>query len=215
MATTMKRPGVLTALCVLTIVLAALGILGGLSGIAGLALHRQLQATVVDLQPDAETAKVQAEIAEETAELMSKHVVRNWIITIARLTMSIGLLLGGIWSLRLQARGRRTLLVLFGVGIVLEVAQIWPLLENREITAKTFDRLMQAQMQKAPQPKAPPGFNASMKVMGQVVATMQLVVMVALLVAKCGFYAFGLWYLTRPNRAALFARQTPNDPQWA
>ena len=215
MATTMPRPGGLTALCIISIVLGALGLFAGLSRCVALAFPRQLQAAVANLQPDEEAAQLQQEIADETNELMRQHVVRNWVLAVGRLAMVVGLLLGGIWSLGLKRRGRTTLLVVFAVGIVLEIAQIWPMLEDREITAKTLQRTMQAQMEKQPRPKTPPGFDASMKVMGQVVATVQLVVMAALLLGKCGFYAFGLWYLTRPARAALFVPQTPIDPQWA
>ena len=213
--TSTQRPGGLTALCVLTIVLGSLGLLMGLSAIGSLLFQGQMQNAIAQLQPDAEAAKVQQEIAEETNALMRQHLVRNWIFAVVRLNVAMALLLGGIWSLGLKRIGRATLLVVFAIGILFEIAQIWPLLEDRQLTAQTFDRMMQAQMHKQQQPNTPQGFDAPMKMIGQVVAAMQMVMMVVLLLAKCGFYTFGLWYLTRPATAGRFVRPKSVDPQWA
>ncbi|HEV3340625.1 MAG TPA: hypothetical protein VG125_09715 [Pirellulales bacterium] len=212
-STSVSRPGGVTALCVLTIVLGSLGLLTGLATIGTLVFGAQMQSAVAGLQPDAEAARVQREIAEEADEMMRQHLVRNWILVVVRLNVAMGLLLGGIWSLHLKPIGRTTLLAVFGLGIVLEVFQLWPTWEARDVSARTFERIMQTQQQQLN--KAPPGFDATMKIMGQVMATVQLVMAVAMFLAKSGFYGFGLWYLTRPRVASLFLRTQPVDPQWA
>lgn len=208
-----QRPGGLTALCVLSIVLGSMGFLSGLVGLVGMLFQNQMQSAVAGLQPDADMARIQQEVNEQTNELMRQHAVRNWILLLVRLNVAIGLLLGGIWSLGLKPIGRMTLLVAFGVGIVLEAFQLWPQWENRNLAAQTMDRMVQAQ--KEQNAKAPPGFDDTMKMMGQVAAAMTIVVALGMFLAKSGFYAFGLWYLTRPHIAGLFVRQKPVDPQWA
>jgi hypothetical protein len=212
-STSVSRPGGVTALGVLTIVLGVLGVLGALMAIFGLLFQRQMQSALAGLQPDAEAARVQGEIAEEAEEMMRQHLVRNWVLTVVRLNVATALLLGGIWSLRLKPIGRLTLLAAFGVGIPFEAFQLWPAWEAREVSAQTFDRTMQAQQQG--KPNAPPGLDAAMKMVGQVIGTMQLVVAAGMFLAKSGFYGFGLWYLTRPRVAGLFVRPKPVDPQWA
>jgi hypothetical protein len=208
-----QRPGGITALCVLTIVLGSIGVLTGLTGIANIVFQRRVQGAIASLQPDEEMARAQQEMADEAEQFSQQHVVRNWIFEILRLAIAMSLLVGGIWSLGLKPLGRRTLLAVFAVGVVFEVAQIWPLLDARELTARGMDRMIQAQAQK--QGNAPPGSDAFLKMLVQVMVTVQLFVMIALLLAKCSFYGFGLWYLNRPHVAALFIRPTNPDPQWA
>jgi hypothetical protein len=207
------RPGGITALCVLTIVLGSLGLLTGLAAIATFVFGRQMQTAIAGLQPDAEAARVQREIAEEADETMRQHWVRNWLLALIRLTVAAALLVGGIWSLRLKPIGRTALLAAFGVGILFEILQLWPAWEARGESARMFERIMEAQQQQ--QNKAPPGFHAMMKMLGQAMPTIQFVGAVAMFLAKCGFYGFGLWYLTRPRVASLFVRLKPADPQWA
>ncbi|HWB08169.1 MAG TPA: hypothetical protein VG826_02905 [Pirellulales bacterium] len=212
-STSASRPGGVTALCVLTIVLGVLGILTGLLAIGGLLFQGQMQSAIAGLQPDAEVARVQREAAEQAEEMMQRHLVRNWIFVIVRLNVATAFLLGGIWSLGLKPAGRVTLLAAFGVGIFFELFQLWPTWEARELSAQMFERMAQAQQRGQANP--PPGFDATMKMMGQVIATMQFAVTVGIFLAKSSFYGFGLWYLTRPRVATLFVRPKPADPQWA
>jgi hypothetical protein len=53
-----------------------------------------------------------------------------------------------------------------------------------------------------------------MRIMVKAVAAMQVAMMAAMVLAKSGFYGFGLWYLTRPRIAALFVPPPPPDSEF-
>jgi hypothetical protein len=206
-STSASRPGGITALGVLTIVLGVFGLLNAFVAIVGLLFQGQMQSALANLQPDAEAARVQREVAEQAEQIAAQHPVRNWILVLSRLNVATALLLGGIWSLRLKPIGRITLLAAFGVGIVLEVFQLWPAWEARDLSAQIFEQMGQA--------NGPPGGQAFMEMMAQAMGVLQVAMIVAMFVAKSAFYGFGLWYLTRPHVAGLFVRPKTSDPQWA
>jgi hypothetical protein len=210
--TSASRPGGITALGVLTIVLGVFGLLNVFLAILMLLFQGQMQSALANLQPDAEAARAQREVAEQAEQVAAQHPVRNWVLAFIRLNVAVAFLLGGIWTLRLKPIGRVTLLAAFGVGILLEAFQLWPAWEARELSAQMFERMGQAEQGKA---NGPPGAQAFMEMMGQAVSVLQVAIIVAMFVAKSAFYGFGLWYLTSPRIASLFVRPKLPDPQWA
>ncbi|HVX11793.1 MAG TPA: hypothetical protein VHC22_11480 [Pirellulales bacterium] len=207
------RPGGLTALCILVIVLGALGILTGLMGILGAVFQDKMQATVAQLQPagDKQAARIQEQINQETRDFQAKHVIRNGILLAVRLLIAGCLLTGGIFSLRLHPFGRKTLLAAFAAGIVFEIVMVWPTVEAIPLTQRAMQLSMEAQQQG---PNAA-DMKAMLRVMGKAITALQIALIAAMLLVKCGLYAFGLRYLTRPRIASLFVRQATADPQWA
>lgn len=216
-AAAFHRPGGLTAICILAIVLGALGALLGLAALAAPALQGPMQNVVAQWQPqeDEEAARAQQQIAEETREFAQRHIVRNTLFAVGRLVVATSLLVGGVLSLRLGPRGRKALLVAFAAGIVFELAQLWPNLEAIPLTQRAFQLGMEAQHRQMPNGPQAGDMQALGRIMGKAIAAMQVAMIAGMLLAKCGFYAFGLWYLTRPHTALLFIRRAPVDPQWA
>jgi hypothetical protein len=206
------RPGGLTALCILAIVLGALGIMTGLTGLAAAALSDPLQKLAAGLQPeqDKEGARLQQQVADESREFAGRHFVRNLLFSLARLVVASCLLLGGILALRLKTPGRKALLVAFAAGILFELSQIWPMIEVFGFT----ERIMEMQQQMAG--NAPNGGDAAgtMRVMAKMIAAMQVAMMGGMLLTKITCYAFGLWYLTRPHVAALYVRPALPEGEW-
>lgn len=213
-----QKPGGLTALCILAIVLGAFGILSGLGGIAAAALQGPMQNMVAHLQPqqDKEAARVQQQIADETREFSQQHIVRNTLFSLARLFVASCLLAGGILTLRLRPQGRRILLVAFSVGIVFELAQIWPMVTDIPFTQRMTRLSLQVhQKQMTGQGQNADDSAAFARVLLKAMAALQVAMMSGMLLAKGGFYGFGLWYLTRPRIAALFVPVTPTESVWA
>jgi hypothetical protein len=212
-----QRPGGLTALCILAIVLGAFGVLSGLGGIAAAALQGPMQNMVAQLQPQQgkEAARVQQQIADESREFAQRHIVRNTLFSLARLFVASCLLAGGILTLRLHPQGRKILIVAFSAGIVFELAQIWPMVEVIPFTQRTMQLTMEAQQKGMPgKGQNAEDAAAMMRIMVKAIAAMQVVMMAAMLLAKSGFYAFGLWYLTRPRISTLFISSTPTDSEF-
>lgn len=209
--TPVTRPGGLTALCILAIVLGALGVLIGLFGIAAAALQGPLQDLVAQMQPDGdeETAQLQQEIGDESREFAERHLIRNIVFAIARLFVAGGLFVGGILAFRLRKPGRKVLLLAFAAGIVFELCQIWPLIDAAQFT----ERIMNAQ-QLGGGPNADDDAQAMMRIMMKVIAAMQIVMMAAMALIKTAFYGFGWWYLSRPHIAALYIRPAIPDGEW-
>lgn len=205
------RPSVLTALCIITIVLGSLGILIGLGGIAVTALQGPLQEMVSQMQPkgDEEAERLQQQVTKDSREFAERHMVRNIVLAIARLFVAGGLFAGGILAFRLHVAGRKVLLVAFVGGIVFELCQIWPMVEAARFTG----HLMDAQQQIGGH-NADGDANAQMRVMMKAAAAMQIAMMAAMVLIKTTFYAFGWWYLTRPHLAALYVRPASPDGEW-
>ena len=216
-AQTSQRPGGLTAICILAIVLGAFGALFGVGGLMAVAFQGPMQEAMSKLQPqeNEEVARAQRQIAEEAQEFAQRHVVRNALFAVARLLVASCLLAGGILSLRLHPYGRKVLLAAFAAGIVFEIAQIWPNLEAIPVTQRAVQLSLQAQQKQMAKGAKAGDMEAMGRVMGKAMAAMQIVMIAGMVLAKAGFYAFGLWYLTRPHTAALFVRPTNPDPQWA
>jgi hypothetical protein len=212
------RPGGLTALCILAIVLGALGVLSTLGAIAAAAYQSPLQEAIARFQAkkNEEAARLQQQLDDETREFTQRHPVRNILFAVAELLVASGLLAGGILTLRLSSYGRMLLMIAFGAAIVLELAQLWPAMEAIPFTQRTIQLSMEAQ-QKEMNAQGPNADDAAamMRVMAKAIAALQVLVFAGKVLLKIGFYAFGLWYLTRPRVAGLFVRQKPVDPQWA
>lgn len=208
------RPGGLSALCILAMVLGALGILTGLAGIAAAALQGPLQDLAAQMQPagDENAAELQQQIAEESREFAQRHAIRNIVFSMAKLLVASSLLLGGIFAFRLRIPGRKLLLFGFAAGIAFELCQIWPMIEVAQFTG----RIMEAQQQVVIGQNADDAMG-TMRIMMKVMAAMQLAMLAAMVLVKTVFYGFGLWYLTRPHVAALYVRpiaaEGPTSPE--
>ncbi|HET6884110.1 MAG TPA: hypothetical protein VFI31_28405 [Pirellulales bacterium] len=208
------RPGGLTALCILAIVLGALGVLMAVVTVAGTFLQDPMQRALSKWQEngDEEATRAQQQLNDETRAFAEAHKVRNIVFSILKLLVAGGLLTGGILTLRLRPHGRKILLIALASAIVFEIAQIWPAVEAIPFTQRAMELSMEVQ-QKQVQGKGQNADDAAamMRVMAKAITAMQLMVIAGMFLAKTGFYAFGLWYLTRPHVAALFVRTAVAD----
>lgn len=210
-STPVARPGGLTAVCILAIVLGALGLLTGLSAIVISAVQGPLQNLVNQMQPDGddEAAQLQRQMSDESRQFAERHFVRNIVLAVVRLVVAGGLLAGGVLAFRLRPVGRKVLLFAFVAGIGFELCQIWPMIEAAQLTQK----IMGAQQFRGLE-DGNENAQAQMRVMMKAIAAMQVAMLAAMVLTKMSFYGFGWWYVTRPRIASLFVRPAAVEGEW-
>jgi hypothetical protein len=125
------------------------------------------------------------------------------------LALSTVMISGAILALLLNPAGRSLLLTsLVAALLFVPVQSIFGglmLQKTGPIMQKSMERM--AKQAAPPGARQPPGFNEMMGAFGRVMVVMQWVMLVGLALVKCIFYLFGVWYLTRPAVAELFARR--------
>lgn len=206
-----QRTGGLTALCVLALVAGALGLLSGFSGVLNLLAGEKLQRAMLQVQPVANPGmqEAQQELQEELAAVMMRYRAYHWIQAACQLALSTLLISGAILALLLKPAGRSLLLTSLIAALLFVPMQSTlgglMLQKTGPIMEKSMERMAK---QAAPAgARQPPGFNEMMGAFGRVIVVMQWIMLVGLALVKCIFYLFGVWYLTRPAVAELFARR--------
>jgi hypothetical protein len=203
------RPGSLTTVCVICIVLGALGLINSLAGSLGLIGGRQFQAAF--RMPAGAGVSDDMKDAQKTFEDKIYGVLTKywWPIvasTLVRFAVAVLLLVGGIRSLGLHESGRKTLLTACIIALPLElgyaILQTFMQLENMTAMnsfAESFGKSLPQKQNNANVGKTMQYiFRASM------IASIAFATLIAL--AKIAFYAFSITYLQRDRVRALFQR---------
>lgn len=207
-----KKPGWLTAFCIIAIVLGSLGVIVGLFGTVSSAFGEGLQRGVNNMQQQPPGAQGEAvkEMQEKTIALSRKWKLVTTAMAVLNLIVSGTLLFGGITALQLKPSGRSILFAAFVLCAVYEVVQAVPTYliqrETLTLTEETFDKAFTAERQKQG------GRNAAQA--KQVQQTVQATMKAALYAAMCFGFAFvlvevvlyvaGALYLRRPQIVALY-----------
>jgi hypothetical protein len=208
------RPGWLTALCVLAIVLGALGLMNSLMGTAGLLAGQHLQKAI-RAQPSPgmsqEMQDAQNKMQDEMYAVQRKYWWPIAIALLLRTGVALLLLLGGIRALGMSEGGRQLLLVAFGVALPFElvhaILQTIIMLEN--MTAMHgFAEALSNEMPK----DGPPQLENFIETVMQGTLIASLVFMYLWTLLKCGLYLWGLLYLRRDRIKALFQRSPNPQP---
>ena len=202
------RPGLLTALCVLCIVLGTLGLMNSLFGtigaLAGPKLQQMIQPKSSPSMPQ-EMQKVQQEFQDEVIRIQGKYYWESVVALLFRFAAALLLLIGGLRTLGFAEPGRKVLLVACAVALAFELAHaILQSMVQMEMMS-SVNSLVEGLLNNMPQNKdMPAGFKGTMSsiVRGSIIA--QLVIMYLLVLAKAGLYLFGLIYLQKPHIKALF-----------
>jgi hypothetical protein len=206
-----QRTGGLTALCVLALVAGALGLLSGLSGVLNLLAGEKLQRAILQVQPAANPGMQDAQkvMQEELAAVMMRYRTFHWVQAACQLLLSTMMISGAILALLLKPAGRSLLLTSLIVALLFVPVQSTlgglMLQKSGPIMEKSMERM--AKQAAPPGARQPPGLNEMMGALGRVMVIMQWIMLVGLALVKCIFYLFGVWYLTRPAVAELFARR--------
>jgi hypothetical protein len=210
-----RRPGWLTTLCVLCIVLGALGLFNSLFGAFGLVVGRQFQQMVMKSQSQApgippEMQEAQEKMQTEIYAIQEKYL---WMLAgglVFRFVASALLLIGGIGALGLKPWGRQVLIAGCAVAapfVLLDaILQSLISMENMTVMNGYMERMIQAS----------PGTGAPEKIEGFIrgvfgfIKFASIAVLSLLALAKIALYIFGLIYLQKPHIKALFHAANPS-----
>jgi hypothetical protein len=212
------RPGLLTTLCVLCIVLGALGLMNSALGTAGAIGGSRLQAAIqpktsAGLPPGMKQA--QDDFQDDLNAVQRKYFWATVPALAFRFLAGLLLLIGGIRSLALSESGRKLLLVACAVALVFElghaILQSVVSLEMMTAVNSYVEKLTSSMNQ---QNNAPPGFQKMMQTIVHGSILGGIIVSYLISLGKIALYVFGLIYLrTNPIRG-LFGRSSliPTQP---
>jgi hypothetical protein len=205
-----QRPGGLTAICVIAIVLGALGLCGSLLTLGILAMQKPLENAFKMQQkvPSGipESFKAQMEMQNETQNKMQEATQkvnqRYWGVHVGlgllNLAFAGSLLAGGIMALKLNPKARAFLVVVFAAAIVFEIVRTIVIVFVQLNTVAVLSAI----------PNSGAGPAVTMMTFAKVAAIGGMVFWAGFGLAKIVFYGIGAAYLRRPNIRALFQETT-------
>lgn len=211
-----RRPGGLTAICVIALVVGILSVLTGLSQFASLLFGQKLQAAIMRVQPgnNPELQKTRQEIQVKTEFIARKYAPYQWLSAATQSILAWMMIVGAALTLCLKTAGRKLLLIAFAASVVFEPAKA---VLTGAAMRETAPVMMQS-MQQAAKSSALPGspqaddVNQMMGGLSQLIVVMQWVMLIGLMLLWCVFYLVGVWYLTKPAVKALFTPDVRSDP---
>jgi hypothetical protein len=207
------RPGGLTAVCIIAIVLGGLGFLtGSLTLVTQAASNQvqQLQAQWGAVGATPQVRDVQAEMNAKSVAIMNRFRLVNVILGLLLLVVAAALVIGGTRTLRLNEKGRKILRAACAMAIAFEIARTVPAvlmqLENMALMEDYLPRVMEASV---------PGGQSQQvvefaKMMTRFSLIMGWVILFGWLFMKLAFYGSSFYYLGRPKTKALFAVEKPS-----
>ena len=207
-----KRPGGLTAVCVIAIVLGGLGLCGSVLGLGSLAFQDKIEKFSMQQQtpagmPDG-ILKNQMEMQKKMQQKMMEvtHRYRGITLgtTLLNLLFATSLLVGGIMTMKLNPTGRTFLVTVFLAVIVFEIVRL---------VITVFMQLdMAAAMTAAFQGGAGANQGAALLATSMKVGTfIGMGIGLVMALGKIVFYGIGASYLGRQKIRQLFGRTTADQ----
>ncbi len=198
-----RRPGGLTAICVIAIILGVLGLLSSLWGLASLAIGPSLQKAmqVPPQGPGRDRAmELQRTMQQKIQAVADRYRWPTAVFALLNVGLAGCMLAGGIMGLKRNAKARTLLTAVFAVAILFVISRgIVEAFAQWEIAAIMSD-LLPRMMEQAGPPNAPNVPNAA--AMGSAFAKIGIVLGLAYavvsIVVKLTYYAVGWFYLRRP-----------------
>lgn len=209
------RPGWLTTICVLCIVLGALGLFNSVFGAVGVIVGPIIQKA---FQPKAgngmsdDMQKVQEEFQTEINAIQAKYFWETVPALGFRFIVSLLLLIGGIRALSLVAAGRKLLLAACSIAIVFEllfsILQSIMYLDTMTLVNEYVIKLTAA----LPQNVNDGGVGRFLPTLARVSMIGSMAAYYLISLAKVCLYIFGVIYLRRPRIMALFSANQSLPP---
>jgi hypothetical protein len=215
------RPGWLTAVAVIGIVLGAIGILAAIVGVVGQIFAEQMQQWTMQWVRSMSSMgsagqAVPADVLQMQEELQRLiiDIQRRWrgvliSLLVVNLVLSVLLVTSGVATLRLVAWGRALLIVAFAGTIVYEAAQLVPTLmiqhETTLLTQQYMSKVLAASQSQTG--GIPPGMNTTMAAFSQATFAISFVMAAGWALVKIALYGAAIYYLRTPLIRSLFANQ--------
>jgi hypothetical protein len=218
------RPGWLTAIAVISIVLGALGMLSVVVGVLGQLFSAQAQQWVQQwmqgmakigpagggMPPEA--LKMQQELPTLMIDMQARWRIVMLVLLAINFVLSALLLTSGIGTLKLARWGRTLLLASLAGTILFEIVQVIPGLviqyDTMQITQEFMSKMISASQRKtggnAPPGMNPMGFTAAIT---NATFAISLVMACGWVLVKVTLYGAAIYYLRTPLIRSLFANQ--------
>lgn len=198
-----RRPGGLTAICIIAVVLGVIGLFSGaLKGVNALFGAEMQQAFGSMGAATPEQAQAQKEMQAAIAGEMERFAVANGILSVCQLVLCGVLVYSGLKTLGLKAAGRKLLLAACLCLLVYEVGQLIVFVFQQLSMSPIMELYMPRMMQD------PSGNNAGAEKFGQIIARMSIIVGVIMqcvwTLIKFVFYAVAVRHLRKTSVIALF-----------
>jgi len=203
-----RRPGGLTAVCVIAIVLGSLGVLGALRTLASVAVQPAMQESLAIPQQQGvneQAFKAAEKMQQKANELGNRYRAMNGGMALANLIVSGCLLAGGIAVLKLSEKGRVLLLAVLAVALVFDLIYLGVYIVQQSQAATVLAESM-PELMRTSAPANQPGARQAAE-MGATIAKGVVYLMIAIQVvfglAKLVYYGLGARYLCMPPIRAL------------
>jgi hypothetical protein len=200
-----KRPGPLQTVVVVGCILGGLGSCGGLTGVVGNLLQSGMQGfsrSILEAssQGNDDILRQQLEMQERVEALTAEHQVTGVGVAVLNLLASIALLAGSIQLIRWRAAGLSLFTTAAIASVVADLASggfgIFIQLRTSSI--------MREHMSTVSDPGLPPGFDQTMGAMMDASASVGMCFGVLWVLAKMGFYIYGIVTVRNPAIRALY-----------
>lgn len=198
-----RRPGGLTAICIVAIVLGVLGLFSGtMKGVNALFGAQMQQAFGGMGAATPEQAKAQQEMQAALADEMRRFALANGILAVAQVALCGGLIYSAVKTLGIKAAGRKLLLALCACLLLYEVCQLATVVIQQLSLSPIMELYMPRMM------KDPSGKTAGAEKFGQAIARMSIIVGVVMqcvwTLIKFVFFAVAIRYLRKAKIISLF-----------
>lgn len=205
-----RRPGGLTAICIIAVVLGVLGLFSGVIKGANVLFGGQMQQAFGSMGAvTPEQAQAQQEMNAAIAAEMARFAIANTILCSAQIMLCGALVYSGLRTLGLQAAGRKLFLAVCVCLLFYEVGQLVTMVIQQLSLSPIMELYMPRMMQ------TPNGNNEGAEKFGQIIARMSIIVGVVMQCAwtlvKFVFYGFAIRYLLKVETKALFASHPKPD----
>lgn len=216
-----RRPGGLTAICVIAIILGGLGVVTAVVGVVFAAAGQAIQKAAAPQLPgelEGEALQVQAEMNQAIQAVGQRYLMANVALALLSLALAIGLIVGRAQSLKIKPLGRTVLLAVFAVAILFELArgsfQIYQQMQMFGVMQEYWPRLMKSAAEKSQQPMGGPNFETMMNIAFTVAKISAYAIVIVPALVKGAFYFIGAIYLARPKLKELFERSAAAQPSF-
>jgi hypothetical protein len=205
------RPGKLTAICVIAIVLGVLGILGGAYGVLWLIMAPFVtQLLVPPAGPGfpAEMRESQLRLHAEIQGVMYRYIVPLAVLMGISLIAAVAMTVGGFKALKLKGLGRLLLLAGFTLGVAYEIGNGWLQFAMTPESVAVMQRSLDDTLQSTPDGPGRQHMKRGMEISLGIGKFAGITFAVVLGVVKLAYYLFSLIYLNRePVRILYLAAQ--------
>ena len=184
-----ERPGILTAIAILGIILGALGLIGSLMSVGGILLQGQM----LDLPGAGDIVEAQRQLAEQITEITRAYIVPTVVGAVANFVVCVLLILGGAWLLARKPAGIGLMTGTVAAAVVVD-------LYNTALAAYVQVKVMPLteQMMRAAAADMPPGADAAMDSVMSAALWAGMAVTVFWLLCKLAYYIVALVALKKP-----------------